>query len=93
VAEYFCYILECADGTLYTGWTTDPDRRLRQHNAGQGAHYTRARRPLRLVYLEEQPDRRSAMQRELQLKRRGRQHKLALIQTTTQSPDLAEYEA
>jgi putative endonuclease len=87
VAEYFCYILECADGTLYTGWTTDPDRRLHEHNAGRGAHYTRARRPLRLVYLEEHPDRRSAMQRELQIKRRGRRHKLALIERTPDAMD------
>lgn len=55
--SFFCYILECADGTYYIGWTTDPQRRLLQHNAGRGARYTRSRRPVRLVYLEEWPRR------------------------------------
>ena len=49
---HFVYILECRDGTLYTGWTTDPEARLRAHNEGRGAKYTRARRPVRLVYTE-----------------------------------------
>ena len=65
---YYCYILECSDGTYYTGWTTDPDRRLRQHNLGQGAKYTRYRRPVKLAYIENLPDRRSAMRRELEIK-------------------------
>src|SRR5574341_1261533 len=60
----YCYILECADGTFYTGWAMDPGRRLETHNAGRGARYTRARRPVKLVYLEPQPDRVSAMKRE-----------------------------
>ena len=64
----YCYILECADGTYYTGWTTDPKRRERQHNRGRGARYTRMRCPVRLVYVEEQPDRTSAMRRERRLK-------------------------
>lgn len=76
---YYCYILECSDGTLYTGWTTDPGRRLREHNAGRGAQYTRSRRPNSLVYVEELESRRRAMQREIQIKRRGRPHKLKLI--------------
>lgn len=83
---YYCYILECSDGTLYTGWTTDPERRLREHSAGRGADYTRSRRPLRLVYLESHPSRRSAMRRELEIKRRGRQHKLALIESQDDNP-------
>lgn len=66
---FFCYILECADGTYYTGWTTDPARRERQHNRGVGARYTRTRAPVRLVYVEPQPDRPSAMRRERALKR------------------------
>jgi len=65
---YYCYILECADGTFYTGWTNDPDRRLSQHNKGIGSKYTRARRPVKLVYLEDLPDRRTAMRRELEIK-------------------------
>jgi putative endonuclease len=78
VEPFFCYILECSDGTYYTGWTTDPQRRLRQHNHGKGARYTRDRSPARLVYVEEQPDRGSAMRREIQIKRlkRGGKEKL-----------------
>ena len=76
---FFCYILECDDGTLYTGWTTDPPRRERQHNAGRGARYTRTRRPVKMIYVEEQPDRKSAMKRELAIKRMGRERKLKLI--------------
>jgi putative endonuclease len=76
---FFCYILQCSDGTLYTGWTTDPARRERQHNAGRGARYTSARRPVKLVYVEAQPDRTSALKRELAIKRLGRQAKLKLI--------------
>ncbi len=72
-------MLECVDDTYYTGWTTDPERRLRQHNAGSGARYTRARRPLRLVYLERLPDRSTAMRREKALKTLSRERKQALI--------------
>ena len=75
----FCYIVECADGTLYTGWTTDPERRVKVHNRGLGARYTKMRRPVRLVYVEEQPDRRTAMKRELAIKRLGRPGKIKLI--------------
>jgi len=78
---FYCYLLECADGTYYTGWTTNPARRVRQHNAGSGARYTRARRPVRLAYVEEQPDRVAAMRREIQIKRMSRQAKKQLIRT------------
>jgi putative endonuclease len=74
----YCYILECADGTYYTGWTTDPRRREHQHNLGRGARYTRTRRPVRLVYLEEQPDRPAAMRRERRLKMLNHAQKRAL---------------
>jgi putative endonuclease len=76
---YFCYILECSDGTYYTGWTTDPKRREKQHNAGTGARYTRMRRPVRMVYVEEQPDRSSAQKREIVIKRKGRAGKGKLV--------------
>ncbi len=76
---FFCYIVECADGTFYTGWTTDPERRVRQHNNGSGAAYTRMHRPVRLVYLEPQPDRSTAMRREVALKRLSRDRKKKLI--------------
>lgn len=83
--SFYCYLLECADGTYYTGWTTDPPRRLAQHNAGRGARYTRSRRPVRLVYLEELPDRAAAMKRERVLKRLSHQEKKELITLTTES--------
>lgn len=76
---FFCYLLECADGTFYAGWTTDPARREQEHNAGRGARYTRMRRPVRMVYVEEAPDKASALRRELELKRLPRKKKLALI--------------
>jgi putative endonuclease len=79
VSECFCYILECADGSFYTGWTTDPERRLREHNNGQGSRYTRARRPVQMVYLEDLPDRSSAQKRELKLKALSRLRKQQLI--------------
>jgi putative endonuclease len=79
VAEAYTYIVECADGTLYTGWTTDPARRVKAHNAGRGADYTRTRRPVRLVYCEEHDSRTSARRRELVLKRMNRARKLSLI--------------
>ncbi len=81
LASCYCYMLECSDGTFYTGWTTDAERRLKVHNAGRGARYTSARRPVRLVYLETQPDRTTAMKRERAIKRLTRQKKQALILT------------
>ncbi len=74
------YILQCADGTLYTGWTTDLERRLHAHNSGQGARYTRGRRPVRLVYREEQPARGAAQRREAAIRRLSRADKLKLIE-------------
>lgn len=79
---YFCYIVECADGTFYTGWTTDPTRREKQHNAGRGARYTRVHRPVRLVYVEPQPDMVTAMKRERAIKALPRAKKQALISKT-----------
>lgn len=77
--RHFVYILECADGTLYTGWTTDVEARLETHNSGQGAKYTRPRLPVRLVYHEELPDKSSALKREAAIKKLSRAKKLALI--------------
>jgi putative endonuclease len=78
---FFCYILECADGTYYTGWTTDPARREKQHNAGTGARYTSTRRPVKMIYIEEQPDKITALKRELAIKRLPRKRKAELIET------------
>lgn len=79
----YTYILRCADGTLYTGWTNDLDKRLAAHNAGTAAKYTRPRRPVTLVYQEAFPTKEEAMRREWQIKRLTRAEKLALIQSRT----------
>jgi putative endonuclease len=76
---YYCYIVRCADGTFYTGWTTNPERRIKQHNAGRGARYTRSRRPVELVYIEDKPDQSSALAREHAIKRMSRAKKETLI--------------
>jgi len=74
------YVLQCADGTLYTGWTTDLERRLRAHNSGRGAKYTRGRRPVSVAYREEQPTRSTAQKREAAIRRLSRVDKLRLIE-------------
>ena len=76
----YCYIVECADGTYYTGWAIDPAKRVAMHNKGRGARYTRTRCPVKLVYVEELPDRKTAMKREIAIKRLGRTGKSKLIQ-------------
>lgn len=73
------YILRCADGTLYCGWTTDMEARLAAHNAGTGAKYTRSRRPAELVYTEEYEGRHEALSREWHIKHMTRARKEALI--------------
>jgi putative endonuclease len=75
----YVYIVECADGSLYTGWTVDVEQRVKVHNAGRGARYTRMHGPVKLVYAEQQPDRMAAMKRELEIKRWPREKKLKLI--------------
>lgn len=75
----YTYILECADGTLYTGWTNDLDKRLQAHNSGKGAKYTRSRLPVKMVYAESHADKRDAMRREHEIKQLARNEKLTLI--------------
>jgi len=79
---YFVYMLECSDGTLYTGIATDLERRLDEHNnSPKGAKYTRARRPVKLVYSEEFTDRSGASRREYEIKKKmSRKEKLDLLQ-------------
>ena len=77
--SYYVYLLRCRDGTLYTGYTDAPERRLRVHNAGKGAKYTRSRLPVELVYQEQCPDKSAALRREREIKRMRRAEKLALI--------------
>lgn len=80
---YSLYILECSDGTYYTGITSQLERRLEEHNSSpKGAKYTRNRRPVILVYHETLPDKSSALKRELQIKRLTRAQKSVLISTT-----------
>ena len=71
----YTYILKCADGTLYTGWTNDIEKRLKAHNAGKGAKYTKGRRPVQLVYSEEFETREEAMKREYEIKQMTRKEK------------------
>lgn len=75
----YTYILECADGTLYTGWTTDLAKRVEAHNSGRGAKYTRSRIPVRLCYFEAFGSKREALQREWHIKRLTRSEKYNLI--------------
>ena len=72
-------ILECADGTLYCGWTNDLDRRVAAHNAGKGAKYTKSRRPVVLKYYESFSTRQEAMRREWEIKQLSRKEKLELV--------------
>ncbi len=76
---YYVYIILCEDNTLYTGITTDPKRRLKEHKEGTGAKYTRAHGALEMVYLEEAPDRAEASKREAAIKKMSREAKLRLI--------------
>lgn len=78
-SSFYCYIVQCADGSYYTGWSTNPQQREESHNRGQGARYTRARRPVALVYIEPQPDRSTAMKREAHIKTMTREKKQQLI--------------
>lgn len=74
----YVYIVRCADGTFYTGWSSDVESRVAAHNAGRGARYTAGRRPVTLVYTEKCETKSSAMKRERQIKRYNRARKLAL---------------
>lgn len=76
--RYFVYLLECADGSLYTGVTTDIERRFEEHQKGTGGHYTRARGARAIVYTEEHPDRSSAQKREAEIKKWTREQKVQL---------------
>ncbi len=77
--ENVTYLLRCADGSLYCGWTNDPEKRLAAHNAGTASKYTRSRRPVELVYTESFATRREAMSREAIIKRMTRAEKEKLL--------------
>ena len=83
----YIYIVKCSDGTLYTGWTNDVPARIAAHNNGNGAKYTRSRRPVFLLYKEELPSKQDALRRECEIKRMTRKQKLSLIGLT---PDIVD---
>ena len=76
---HYVYVVECSDGTLYTGYTTDVERRVEEHNAGEGAKYTRGRTPVKVVHTEEFEDRGEAMSREATIKDMSHEEKEGLV--------------
>ena len=79
--EHFVYVLRCADDSLYTGYTTDIERRVEEHDCGEGAKYTRGRTPVELVHVECFASKSSAMAREYEVKQLNRRQKESLIDT------------
>lgn len=77
----YVYLLRCSDGSLYCGWTTDLENRVKVHNEGKGAKYTKSRLPVELVYYEAYKDRTAALSREWHVKRMTRAEKLQLIES------------
>ena len=75
----YTYIVECSDGTLYTGWTNNLEKRLEAHNAGKGAKYTKTRRPVKLVYQEQFETKEEAMSREYHIKQLSRKEKMKIM--------------
>ena len=78
--SHYVYIVECSDGSLYTGYTTDVDRRVSEHNAGEGAKYTRGRTPVELRHVERFEERGAALSREHAIKRLPRAAKTSLLE-------------
>ncbi len=78
-ADHYVYVLECADSSLYTGYTTDVVRRVAEHDAGEGAKYTRGRTPVELVHVEAFDSKSEAMSREYAIKQRSRREKESLV--------------
>ena len=87
----YVYILRCRDGTLYTGWTNDLQKRIAAHSAGRGAKYTKARLPVILIYNEVFATKQEAMQREYAVKQLSRQQKLTLISNRSEQNAAACY--
>ena len=82
----YTYIVRCSDGTLYTGWTNHLEERLKAHNEGRGAKYTRSRAPVELVYYEKYATKQEAMRRECEIKQMTRRKKIELIEKTHKNP-------
>ena len=79
--SFFCYMLECKDGSFYSGWTKDLEKRLAAHNSGKGARYTRSRLPVELIYFEELDSQSEAMRREREIKKKDHAFKHNLART------------
>ncbi len=88
----FTYMLQCGDGSYYTGWTNDMEKRLAAHRDGTGARYTRGRGPLTLIYLEVSDSKEEAMQREARIKRLTREQKQALADGSDWRTHLSEWQ-
>jgi putative endonuclease len=80
----YTYMVECSDGSFYTGWTNDLEKRIKAHNEKRGAKYTRSRTPVRLVYYEAFTEKQDAMRREYEIKQYSRREKEALIKQKTE---------
>ncbi len=91
MAEAWVYMLRCRDGSLYTGWTTDVQRRLERHRAGKASRYTASRLPVELLLARRLADRSEAMREEARIKRLGRPAKLALIAAEGTAESSAEH--
>ena len=85
----YTYIVECADGSLYCGWTNDLEKRIKDHNAGKGAKYTKTRLPVKLVYFEEFDTKEEAMSREWHIKQLRREEKLKMISGKASAPSFS----
>lgn len=83
----YVYLLRCADGSLYCGWSTEPERRLREHEAGTASRYTRGRRPVELVWSAECADRSHALREEARIKRLPASEKRRLVTAPQLSPE------
>lgn len=84
----YTYIVRCSDGTLYTGWTNNLEKRIKDHNDGRGAKYTKPRRPVTLVYSEEFRTKEEAMRREWEIKHMSRKDKLSVVISGQSGTDL-----
>lgn len=86
--KHYTYMLQCADGTLYTGYTNHLEKRVKTHNEGRGAKYTRNRRPVKLVYFEVYDTKQQAMKREYAMKQLTRRQKMELIRNGQEQPEV-----
>ena len=82
---YYVYLLQCGDGTIYTGITTDVERRFQEHKNGKGGHYTSSRKAVKLLYTEKQKNRSNALKREAEIKGWRREKKLDLVRVAAKA--------